>query len=1262
MTWLKNQSHLSSLLVDSPITLNARTSKQGSQKNRLKTWKAGVDSRSASLVISLGLAEQLGLVVREMNLVFRTAAREGQPLPAKGFANLSFDLEDSAGQWHQYCEQVVVADIDEDMLLGMPWLNRHRPRIEFGPARLFHTRWREDPVARIQPVSLEDLVEDGKPIYVASVTVADDLLIADIQLQIPEAYRDLAEAFSPNKAWELPPHREDDLAIDIEPGAQLSLRPIYKMSELEKEALREYIWECLTYGFIRPSKAAIGTSVLFAPKKDGGLRVCIDYRELNLKSLKIRYPLPLIDDLIHQFAGAKIFTKLDLKNAYHRIRIREGDEWKTTFRTHLGAFEYLVVPLGLTNAPSAFQSYINKTLREYLDVFVVVYLDDMVIYSAREEDHEEHVRKVLEALIEAGLYCKLSKCVFGVREIDFLGYIVNTDGVAMEKSRVSTIQDWPEPQSIHEIQVFLGFANFYRRFIRRYSKLAAGLSDMLKGQQNLKGKRRRLAKLGAKISGEFLTDQARKSFKQLRAAFSEMVILAHFEPGLQIRLETDASGFAISGVLSQLAEDGSWRPIAFYSRKMNKHELNYGVHDQELLAIVESFREWRHFCEGSKFPIAVRTDHDSLRYFENAKDLSRRQVRWAQRLSAFWFRVEYQKGSQNPADGPSRRPDYQKQVEKEDNSRELAANDLRAMLMPNKKMDSPALSSLKTVEANDDEAQQEAGASIASRIRARRNEHLAKVITNGTYRDERSEYEIREAPNLTRDETPWSGTVPQGGPGALPALLNGLPKLLEQDEVAEIVREGLRKDPSKFAGWVDKRGVLWHDGLLYIPANESLRIELIRKHHDVPLAGHLASVRTLELLARKYYWNGMHKMVREYCAACGVCQGSRVIRQKPQGQLQPLPIPANPWEQISMDFVTDLPASISFEGVEHDALLVVVDRFTKMGHFIPTWKDITTEQLAELFVREVVRLHGLPTNIVTDRGSVFASEFWTDLLYLLMVSRNMSTAYHPQSDGQTERLNSVLEQYLRSFINFDQDDWVKWVPLAEFAYNNSRHSSSHDTPFRLLYGIDPRMDFSMEGINGAEDPKARETTLALETRRDKAREALEQAQAYQKAYYDSKHKPVSFREDDLVWLDLRNITTARPSKKLDLRRYGPCKVIQKIGSQAYRLELPAGLQVHNVFHVSLLRKHSAREGVDSTAHHPIREAPEELRKYQVQSIVDSMKDGRKIFYRVQWQGYGEDDDTWEPIANVRHLRKKLHEFHKANPGKPGIREFTRVGL
>jgi hypothetical protein len=238
-------------------------------------------------------------------------------------------------------------------------------------------------------------------------------------------------------------------------------------------------------------------------------------------------------------------------------------------------------------------------------------------------------------------------------------------------------------------------------------------------------------------------------------------------------------------------------------------------------------------------------------------------------------------------------------------------------------------------------------------------------------------------------------------------------------------------------------------------------------------------------------------------------------------------------------------------------------------------------------------------------------------------------------------------------INFDQDDWVKWSALAEFRVTRAIGVRHRRTRHFIDERIDPRINFLVEGLDGPQSSEARARTLTLKERRD---EAVEQAQAYQKAYYGSKHRPVSFHEGDLVWLDLRNITSVRPSKKLDLRRYGPC-VVQKVGSQAYRLELPVGLNVYNVFHVSLLRKHHELDGVDSNAHHPLRHAPDEHREYQVHSIVDSMKDGRRILYRVHWQGYDQND---EPDANVRHLRRKLHEFHRTNPDKPGIREFTRT--
>ena len=219
-----------------------------------------------------------------------------------------------------------------------------------------------------------------------------------------------------------------------------------------------------------------------------------------------------------------------------------------------------------------------------------------------------------------------------------------------------------------------------------------------------------------------------------------------------------------------------------------------------------------------------------------------------------------------------------------------------------------------------------------------------------------------------------------------------------------------------------------------------------------------------------------------------------------------------------------------------------------------------------------------------------------------------------------------------------------------------RHSSMGDTPFRLVFGLDPRMDFMEMKASGVVDPNALEGARSLEERRDRAREALVKAREYQKAYYDKSHRPTTFQEGDLVWLDLRNVKTSRPSKKLDIRRWGPCKVLAKVGSQAYRIELPAGLSIHNVFHISLLRKHQSMDGVESNAHHQVRLADPDEREFQVERIIDSEMRGHQIWYRIHWQGYDDDEEkTWVPVRNVRHLRRKLMEYHRADPDKPSIR-------
>ncbi|SLM33612.1 gag polymerase env [Lasallia pustulata] len=380
---------------------------------------------------------------------------------------------------------------------------------------------------------------------------------------------------------------------------------MYNLSAKELAVLREYLDINLANGFIQPSQSSAGVPVLFAPKGDGGLRLCVNYRGLNAITQKNRYPLPLIDKIMDRVCGARVFTKIDIKNAYYRIRIREGNKWKTAFCTRYGLYKYLVMPFGLTNAPASFQSYIHGVLCEYLDIFVIVFLDDILIYSREESQHEQHIRIVLEALLIAGLFAELFKCLFSVKHVPFLGYVITDTGVEIEMDRISTIVNWPEPESVREVQTFLDFELVLRR---------AG----------------------------FLSPEAQMAFRILVRAFTTAPFLQHVDVTLPIQLNTDASGYAISGILSEKHPDG-WRVTAYFSRKMIPAEQKYETHDGELLAIVESFRLWWHYLEGSTHP-----------------------VRWALSLSADDFVITYRKGILNPADVPLQRPDHQREADQED--------------------------------------------------------------------------------------------------------------------------------------------------------------------------------------------------------------------------------------------------------------------------------------------------------------------------------------------------------------------------------------------------------------------------------------------------------------------------------------------------------------------------------------------------------------------------------------------------------------------
>ncbi|KAL0195114.1 hypothetical protein M9458_008686, partial [Cirrhinus mrigala] len=467
------------------------------------------------------------------------------------------------------------------IILGFPWLERHNPVISWTERQIL--RWSESCQAQCLPQIPPKTEGNG-----ASSTPTD-------LTKLPREYQDLVEAFSKAKASQLPPHRSTDCAIDLLPGSHLPM----------EEELRK--------GFIRPSTSPASAGFFFVKMKDGGL---------NEQTIKFRYPLPLVPAALEQLRTAKFFTKLDLHCAYNLIHIREGDEWKTGFSTTTEHYEYLVMPFGLVNSPSVFQAFINDVFRDMLNRWVVIYIDDILIYSDCFHDHVNHVRSVLQRLMQHQLYAKLEKCEFHQSKISFLGYIISPEGVAMDDAKVRAVVNWPQPTTIKELQRFLGFAYFYRRFIRNFSSISAPLTSMIKGG------RQRLS----------WTPPAVTAFQELKNRFKTAPILHHPNPDLEFIVEVDASNTGIGAVLSQRQSNPpKMYPCAFYSHKLTPTEQNYDVGNWELLAMKAAFEEWRHWLEGAKHPFTVLTDHRNLEYLRSAKRINHRQARWALFFTRFNF-------------------------------------------------------------------------------------------------------------------------------------------------------------------------------------------------------------------------------------------------------------------------------------------------------------------------------------------------------------------------------------------------------------------------------------------------------------------------------------------------------------------------------------------------------------------------------------------------------------------------------------------------
>lgn len=945
----------------------------------------------------------------------------------------------------------------------------------------------------------------------------------------------------------LPPSREVDHRIELVPGAVPTSRPTFRLSERELVELKKQLEELTKSGFIQPSKSPFGAPILFVKKKDGTMRMCVDYRALNNVTIKNSYPLPRVDELFDRLQGAKYFSKIDLRSGYHQIRIDPADVPKTAFRTRYGHFEFLVLPFGLTNAPGTFMHLMHETFREYLDDFVLVFLDDILIYSKTLEEHEVHVRKVLERLRKSKLFAKESKCEFFRTEVEFLGHHVGRDGVRMMEDKIKAVGEWPAPKNARDVRAFLGTAGYYRKFIRDFSRIAAPLTELTKGSVKFDW-----------------ASQHQTAFTELKTAMQTAPVLALPDPKLPYVVHTDASGFAVGAVLMQDQGKGL-QPIAFLSKKMLDAETRYPVHEQELLAIIHSLSSWRHYLHGAKFK--VMTDHHSLRYFKTQPLLSGRQSRWKDVIANFDFDIEYMKGDSNPvADGLSRRPDH------------LHSSALLATSPPSSS--SPSISAVSSDSFAADLAQ--------------------SALDDPSYQ-------------------------------------------------AALVRQRTRTNPVQV-----QNGRLVCGDRVYVPNDLALQTRILQECHDSSLGGHLGKEKTIDQVKRRFYWPGMDAVIQRYVTSCDACQRNKPSQQAPIGLLKSLPIPTRPWQQVSMDLITALPRSRSGK----DAIVVFVDKLTKMVHYVATSTTVTAPQLATIFMREVVRLHGVPESILSDRDPRFTANFWRAFWFQLGTTLTMSTAYHPQTDGQTERANRTLEEMLRSRINFRQTDWDDHLAAAELAINNSIQSSTGFSPFYLNTGQEVRLplDQAIAGLRPSSNPEAAVRISRLKSDLDRARTHIEQAQKRQAKYADRHRREVKFVVGDQVLLStahLRMVGSDTRTPKFSFKYLGPFKIKRIANANAYELDLPVQLRIHPVFNVNRLK--SYRDGAAAFPSRPRADdrPPPEItladgaEQYEVESISASRGAGARAQYLVKWRGYPDWEATWEKASSLTGAREAVAEFEVA---------------
>jgi hypothetical protein len=1151
-----------------------------------------------------------------------------------------------------------------DVILGTPWMYQHKICLGFNPARIVIGSENAIPLKASPDMKL-----------MVSMLDPGDRLVEAAREELRRYAAPLCKEVSET---DLPPFRAINHTIPlIDVSKTYSWRPS-RCPEAFRAQWAEKRDAYLKSGRWKITPAGNTVPMMLIPKpgtNPPAMRVVVDLRERNKNTHKSTSPLPDMEGMLRRTASKPFRTLLDLKSAYEQIRIIPEHVDRSTVTTPDGNMVSLVVQQGDCNAPATHQALMNHIFSAYLGRFVDIYLDDIVVYSDTLLEHVEHVKIVLDILEREKLYLSPGKLHFIEPVLKILGRIIDDHGIRMDPDKVDSIQNWKVPTNRDLLRGFIGSVGFLADDVPNV-RIPMGILSAITGD-------------AVPFRWGYTEQRAFEEVKSLvHAARNHHRVPLDYSVGAPpIWMITDGCATGVAGIISQGPEWKTARIAAFYSAKLNPAQQNYPVHEIEMLAGVETMLRFTDILQGAQFQWL--TDHKGLTHLLNQKNLSGRQARWLEKISSFTFKVAYIEGSENVvADALSRLYSFDSagtQRSRSEFTYHDVVDDDTSSVVPEECQETlPILAGVEAVVAT----------RRGSRVR-RLTEKAALLLHDDasadlplaeptvssragrpgrpgrTVKDRVTPVGLQEGGSIAEpsETTEMANTVdssatvseqhevvlavPNHTPESDTSNLTVMTQMSLGIDILAELRGKYNEDPL-FRVILEKpnefRNFVVSNRLIYLKENDrqvlcipkvmvqgrSAREIVISEAHS--MLAHLGASKTIDYLRDHVWWKDMVTDVKSFCETCNTCKMSKPSNQKPYGLLNPLTVPSYPWESVGIDFVGPLPESRNRDG-QFDSITVVICLLTAMVHLIPSRTNYNASQIAELVFEQIYKFHGLPQNIVSDRDVLFTSTFWSRLHRLIGTKLRMSSAYHPQTDGSTERANRTITQMLRQCIQPDQKDWVSKLPAIEFAINSARSESTGYAPFFLNFGRMPRTMIWGSGLTN-EYPSIRDFALQKKLALMSAHDSIIAARVKQTRDANRRRQEVPFLAGDLVYLSAKNISFKKGlARKLLPKFIGPYKILKSFGNSSFQVELPPHLKkrgIHDVFHSSLLRIHMPNDdrlfpGRMDTQLDGVGDDDE----WAVDRILSHHGSRTDATFEILWKS---GDTTWLPYYQITHLQ------------------------